>query len=205
MTLLKVLISFMLFFCSESWTNESSLLDLNFCKPIYKHRKRKKSGKRDSGGLCCYFKPEIKDGVTEIDWAFEDGLLFKFNKNFFGWERDAYLFCIYMRDSRSTREDLNDGLNCYEIVLDQMARVPIDADIFAMGDWNARVGNRSEFTFENVCDIERLNNPVSDFEERNNENFISEDDLLQNNMLVTRCNKDDKINEYGLKQEIERM
>ena len=108
------------FFLSESWTNENSTIKLNnFCKPICKHRKRKKSAKRDSGGLGCYFKPEVIGGVTELDWDFEDGLIFRLNKNFFGWDKDVYLFCVYMRDSKSTREDINDGLNCYDIVVDE--------------------------------------------------------------------------------------
>ena len=72
------------FFVSEAWTNESSVIELeNFVKPICKHRKRKKSGKRDSGGLCCYFKPEVIRGVTEVEWDYEDGMLFKLDKDFF--------------------------------------------------------------------------------------------------------------------------
>ena len=55
-------------------------------------------------------------GVTELDWDFEDGLVFKLDKNLFGWDKDSYLFCVYMRDSRSTRKDINDGLNCYYTV-----------------------------------------------------------------------------------------
>ena len=125
-------------FLSECWTNESSNIDLKyFDKPVCKHRKRKKSGKRDSGGLCVYFKPEVIKGVTNLEWDFEDGLDFKLDKIFFGWEKDAYLFCIYMRDSNSTRENINDGLNCYDLVMEQLAKVPEDADIFSMGDWDA--------------------------------------------------------------------
>ena len=187
-------------FLSECWTNESSVIDLKyFDKPICKHRKRKKSGKRDSGGLCCYFKPEVIGGVTKLEWDFEDGLVFKLSKNFFGWERDAYLFCIYMRDSNSTRENLNDGLNCYDLVLEQIAKLPQDADIFAMGDWNGRVGDRFECKFDVVDCNALINDPVFDFEESVHELSITENDLIVNNFSIKRTNKDLKVNDYGIK------
>ena len=54
-------------FLSETWTNELNVLDLEgFDQPVCKHRKRRKGAKRDSGGLCTYFRKEISKGVEEI-------------------------------------------------------------------------------------------------------------------------------------------
>ena len=41
---------------------------------VSKHRRRRKKAKRDSGGVVCFFKREIWEGVTCYDWDFEDGL-----------------------------------------------------------------------------------------------------------------------------------
>ena len=56
--------AFDIVFLSETWTNDSSEVDIEgFAKPICKHRKRKRTGKRDSGGLCCYFRKDIFSGA----------------------------------------------------------------------------------------------------------------------------------------------
>ena len=81
-----------LLFFSESWTNDLNVPVIQgYCKPFYKHRKRKRAGKRDSGGLCFYVKKGLSEGVIEIPWDFEDGMLFKLDKDYFGWEKDCFL------------------------------------------------------------------------------------------------------------------
>ena len=105
-----------------------------------------------------------------------------------------------MRDSRSTREDVNDGVNCYDTILDKMAEIPGDADIIAMGDWNGRIGERPEIMLEFVNSPEStINDPVLNFHEFDIDNIITENDLTSNNLSVTRKSKDGAINDYGVK------
>ena len=64
-------------FFSETWTNDINVPVLEgYCKPFFKNRKRKKYGKRNSGGLFFYVRKEFIQGVQEIFWDFEDGMLF---------------------------------------------------------------------------------------------------------------------------------
>ena len=84
---IHVLNKYDILFISETWANEMNELGIEgYSKPICKFRKRKKSGKRDSGGLCVYFRNEILSGVEEIKWNFEDGLSFKLKASFFRLE-----------------------------------------------------------------------------------------------------------------------
>ena len=71
-------------FLSECWVNETHQLELNgFAKPYCKFRKRKNKGKRDSGGLCVYFRDELTGGIENISWDFEDGIVLKLKGSFF--------------------------------------------------------------------------------------------------------------------------
>ena len=80
-------------FMSETWTNESSNVDMHGFISFCKHRKRKKTAKRDSGGLVVYFKEYVVKGVQEIRWNYDDGICPK-HKFVFGWERDIYLLYV---------------------------------------------------------------------------------------------------------------
>ena len=194
---INVLNKYDVLFISETWANEMNELGIEgYSKPICKFRKRKKSGKRDSGGLCVYFRNEIISGVEEIKWNFEDGLSFKLKASFFGWKEDSYLFCIYMRSNQSTRENINEGLNCYDELLEKLTIVPENADVFVVGDFNARVSDKLE-----IRESDNFNQIDSIFELINvrGHSVILEEDFINNHMSVQRTNQDTSINEYGHK------
>ena len=84
-------------FFSETWTNDINVPVLEgYCKPFFKNRKRKKYGKRNSGGLFFYVRKEFIQGVQEIFWDFEDGMLLRLDKGFF-WvgKRCFFDVCVY--------------------------------------------------------------------------------------------------------------
>ena len=127
-------------FISETWTNEFSSIDIKGYVKYCKHRKRRENAKRDSGGLVVYFKEHMNKGVKELEWDNEDGMCFKLDKNVFGWKEDVYLLTVYMRPSNSTRECVNEDIDCYEKLEEQLARVSYLGGVLVMGDMNARNG-----------------------------------------------------------------
>ena len=81
-----------------------------------------------------------------------------------------------------------------------MTDIPGDAMFYAMGDWNARIGERSECfigTRENESNY--MFNDFENFDTGDIDNIILEDDFVRNNFNVFRTNKDNKINDYGLR------
>ena len=80
---------------SETWSNEYSDINVNGYTRVSKIRKLKKKAKRSSGGLEVYIKDNLVKGITNLNWEFEDGLSFKFDNDFFGWEKPLYLFFTY--------------------------------------------------------------------------------------------------------------
>ena len=77
-------------FFSETWTNPNNILKLNgFDEPICKHRPRKQNARRDSGGICIFIKPNISKGISPVKWnEFEDGIVLKLDKFYFGFSQD---------------------------------------------------------------------------------------------------------------------
>ena len=73
-------------FLAEAWSNQYSRLHLDGYENICKHRLKKSSARRDSGGLVCFYKECLNDGIKEMDWSFEDGLCVRFCKRFFQYE-----------------------------------------------------------------------------------------------------------------------
>ena len=67
----------------ETLTNVYFNIELDSYKCFAKHRERKKSAKRDSGGLVRYIRKNICEGITLKHWDWEDGMYFKLDKDFF--------------------------------------------------------------------------------------------------------------------------
>ena len=189
---------------SETWTNESSDINVSdFDDPICKHRKRKLGALRDSGGLCCYFKKHIIKGVTQLPWDFEDGVSFKLDKSFFGWREDLYIIFVYVRPSSSSRNDLIDGVNVFETIQNEISKYADQGGIVCVGDFNARVAEKleclitdenSENTKSNNLSLLQCNmHSVDDEDER----VIDKNDILNNGMSVKRVNKDKATNDHG--------
>ena len=64
-----------------------------------------------------------------------------------------------MRSDKSTREGINDGVCCYDRVLEKMTEIPENEMLIAMGDHNGRVGEIVECFIEmlkimKVCTME---------------------------------------------------
>ena len=128
----------------ESWSNELSDIDVKGYVRISKTRKSKKTAKRSSGGLEVYIREHLFKGIRVLDWDFEDGLNFEFNNDFFGWEKPLYLFFVYFKPKNSTREDLDNDDDCFNVLLNQIANVADDGNVLISGDLNSRVSNINE-------------------------------------------------------------
>ena len=178
---------------SETWTNEKDELGIDdFEKPFCKHRDRKVNARRDSGGLCVFFRKCIVKGISEVPWDFEDGMCFKLDKCYFGWKEDMYLLCVYMRPEYSSRADLDVDNDIYELVEQQIAKVSELGDVMCMGDFNARVAEKMECYIEN----DSADSDVFDYIYSPDHAF-KENDFIVNNMSIKRNNVDKNVNSYG--------
>ena len=109
------------------------------------------------------------------------------------------IFCVYMRPSNSTRGDLNDGIDCYSILLEQIAKVSKHGSVVVTGDMNTRTADRLECVLS-----EDLHNTESEglpgyLSNSLCEHAISQEDFMLNNMCIEREIEDITVNEYGIK------
>ena len=183
-------------FISEAWTNKYSCIDMDGYTVYRKERVRREGAVRDSGGIVCYFKDFVAKGVSEIKWDVnEDGMCFKLDKDYFGMKEHMFLLFVYMRPRQSTREGLNAGVDCYDLLTDMIARVSDDGAIVVCGDTNGRAGSGKP-----ECLIIDDDDVLHDFENRVQfENVFRANDLRKKGMDLERVCCDRVENEYGRK------
>ena len=182
---------------SETWSSDLSDLDVNGFECLFKNRVKKRAGKRQSGGLVCYFKKNIWKGVQEVPWNDnEDGMVFKLDSQFFGWEKDKMLVFTYMRPNSSSRNDMVNDFDCYDMLLDKIAELGDEADFLLCGDYNARLAVKDDVMIQ---DDDRNNENTGHFLDLDQVPLFHEYDFSINNMSVKRENVDRKTNTYGSK------
>ena len=95
-----------------------------------------------SGGIMCFLKNSIKNGVEILTSESDDLLWIKLLKDFFGFEKDVYICGVYISpDENNAVVYANLDKRPYEILLDETARFNELGDVALVGDFNARTAN----------------------------------------------------------------
>ena len=178
----------------ETWTNDVSDVDVEGYVRVSKVRRLKRHSKRGSGGLEVYLKDSCIKGIKIEELENEDGLNFKFDKDFFGWDKDMFLFFVYFKPKDSSRQDLDNDSDCFDKLLNQIAKVNDEGNILIAGDLNCRVSDRQE------CKIDvDINDDLYMLSSTINNNVFSSLDFIESRMSVKRANLDKNVNDYGSK------
>ena len=177
---------------NETWGSKNSVYKIEgYCSPFVKYRKKRRNAKRDSGGVACFFKNHVKDGISEILWNFEDGIIMKLDKTFFCLEDHVFFICPYLSPSNSTRNAANSDIEVFDMLSEKISELRFEGDVCLIGDLNSRIAN---FNFPCTPD---------DVDERYtcdllvSEQNIFTTDLEVNNYSLERMSKDTVTNEYG--------
>lgn len=112
-----------------------------FCKPAIKFSKVG----RHSGGVVCLVKKEFTPFIKQIDVQIGNFLLFKINKQLFGFDKDLLYVCTYVppEGSRfySFYDTDQDGIELLENTLIDCALSKDDFYVILSGDLNGRTSN----------------------------------------------------------------
>ena len=186
---------------SETWADKHCNLDLKGYDCFSKHRERKKNSKSSSGGLVCYIRKNISSGVSLKQWDWEDGMCLLLDKAFFGLQEDTFVLNVYMRGSNSTRQDLDNGLDCWEILFEKISEIRgKESSIIIAGDMNAHTGEQQEILIYKDHEIENDNYLHFDFPFHFNSLYsFCESELQDLDIACFRKNEDKSINTYGRK------
>ena len=187
---------------SECWISEKSKIFLKGYDCFKKIRTMKKRSKRPSGGLVCFVKSNLSRGFSEINFDFEDGLCLRLDAKYFGWKNDIFIIYVYFKGENSPRNDMNDGLSPFDILLDLISRVSSDAPgILLAGDFNAHCGNTNvnEFVFIDESPSDQSVFSYYDFDDIVDHDIFTLNELNKFDIAVARKSKHKKVNAYGNK------
>ena len=174
---------FDILFLSETWLNETSFDKI--CHPEgylcdYIFRKHKKKKGRPSGGVMVYYKKELKNFISVYDKSAENILWLKIRKGMVSQSQEVYIAGVYNSPKNSNYAKRNENSNIIPTLQKQLSKFSPSDLVLIGGDFNSRVGTRSDFIFENDKDLKYL---PSDYE--------------LDKTLKARNNQDMVINEYG--------
>ena len=101
--------------------------------------------KRGSGGLMCYIKKEIEEGVNNVpcEKCSEDRLWLKLDAVFFGLDKDVYLCLAYISPESSCHPASRDNL--WNLLEEEIARFSTCGHIILTGDLNARTSTLPDY------------------------------------------------------------
>ena len=104
-----------------------------------------KRSKRNSGGLVCYIKKDIMEGIerAECDQKSNDRLWLKLSSTFFGLENDTFVCLCYISPETSTHQSSRN--NIWNLLKEEIATFSSKGCIILTGDMNARTGIRPDF------------------------------------------------------------
>ena len=104
------------------------------------------------------------------------------DKAFFGLKEDTYVLNVYMRGSHSTRQDLDNGLDCWEILFEKISEIRgKESSIIIAGDLNAHTGEQQEILVykDQDCNSENENYLHFDFPSHFNSLYSFSESELQ--------------------------
>ena len=109
---------------------------------------------RLSGGVICMVHRTVTKYFTVLTCSYDNVIVFRVHKDFFGTERDVLMFNVYLPPAGSTYYDTVDENNGVEILSNcilNMSEMHNDCSILLCGDLNARTGAMNT-TADNLFD-----------------------------------------------------
>ena len=136
----KIIEKFDIFSLIETWHTSKTKIRLRGFDSLDVMRTKKCKRGRNSGGIVVYIRNSIRKGISEMKSKIPDSMWLKFNKNFFGFQKDLYLCVTYRKPCDSK------GCQIYFTSLeDEISKFSARGSISIMGDLNARTAVKPDF------------------------------------------------------------
>ena len=185
--------SYDIIFLNECWIPEKVKLELSGYTLKIKARKRKKNARRDSGGLCVLIKNSIADFFEFVEWNNEDGMIVKVKCQYTSINKDLYFVFVYMRSNNSTRNDLTQEYDAFDLLYLKICELRENNEIVIIGDFNSRTSSLNDFYTNEHGNFD----PLSEKDEIDYR--IDQEFLTLSQIQLIRNNEDKKTNDFGHK------
>ena len=131
----------------ETWLKQDTLHNLNISdyKILNVTRNVARKAKRGSGGLLCYIRSNLMEGITPMNNLSQstDRIWLKLDAAFFGYNKDLFLCFAYISPESSCHTSSRDNL--WNMLREEIANFSNEGDIMITGDFNARMGEQQNF------------------------------------------------------------
>lgn len=135
----------------ETWSSETSEVDL----PNYQHfsslRKKQRKARRNSGGIIFYFKNELAKFIKRESSTSEDILWIRISKELFGLSRDIFIGNVYISPMYSSIHKRAEE-SIFDVLEQDIARFASRGYVILGGDFNSRIGSLKDFAAEAPID-----------------------------------------------------
>ena len=167
---------------NETWLRPNSPYNLNmkdYLLHIINRPSTNKKAKRGSGGLICYHRKEITDGIEFINSPeHTDRLWVKLDKCFFGFQKDIYICSVYVTPESSTHNSSRD--NVWHLLQTEIADLSTKGDIMLTGDFNARTGTQRDYVYHDSSVAEHYIPLPPDYQTDKEKMRASQDVVINN-------------------------
>ena len=171
-------------FLLETWLKDEKEISDNSVKEFksYGTYRKLRVVNRGNGGILCFIKCSIQEGVSYEDSESDDLLWIKLDKNYFGINEDLYICGVYIspdENNAAVYEHLHK--KPFEILHEECNKYENKGHIALLGDFNARIADNNCFPTTHLHNTGPAGN-----------NF-----LLPTIMRKERISADDKTNQNG--------
>ena len=137
---------------TESWTDESSNLNVNDFEHFVLNRKLvKANSRRNSGGIVLYIRNKWVSKDTLVYTSEDDFLWIKLSKNVIFSDKDLYVCLCYVTPDDSSRQSMVET-NIFDRMLDSVVHIEnksqTECNILICGDLNARSSVNPDFVVD---------------------------------------------------------
>ena len=159
--------------------------------PFSKTRQKAVNAKKNSGGISVLLRPNIRKGVTYIDTNNDYCIWMKFDRTYFGLDKDIFLCACYIPPEGSNiYKQYQAKFNRFNIIEDETMKYKQKGNVLLMGDLNARSGVLDDFVDKDNDDRLEIYSKCSHYQN----NLINMCKILQMRILNGRTIGDIKGN-----------
>jgi len=145
----------------ETWSNDTSEVDLQHYQHFSSLRNKQSKARRNSGGIIFYFKNKLAKFIRRESSTSEskDILWIRVAKELFGLSRDVFIGNVYISPVNSSIHKRSEE-SIFDVLEQDVARFTSRGFVILGGDFNSRLGSLKDFADETPIDSDVEHIPI---------------------------------------------
>ena len=129
---------------TETHDTGDGICELDGYKSFQSNRPKSEKANKGSGGVAILVKNDVKRGCTFYKSASTDICWLRLNKQFFKIDTDIFVGVVYVSPRNSTYSS-RQNIETWDVLEKEVEKFMGDGKIILLGDFNTRIGDKSDF------------------------------------------------------------